>query len=95
MPHVNPVGTICMVAQDLIAALNNPHPRAPIDLEPIHNKALWYLSNIFYIAVNRVQPTSKGDDNVVLRVVELLSSHNTAAPKMVRLQPCIHQQVTQ
>jgi hypothetical protein len=95
MPHVDPGDTIRMAAQDLITALQNPSPNAPVDLEPRHNQALRDLSNIFQDAVKKSAPISKGDENTPPRVANQPSTSNdTTSPRVVRATPRLHQRIT-
>jgi hypothetical protein len=91
MPTVEPGDTVCLAAQDLITALNNPQPNAPIDLEPRHNQALRDLSNIFQQSVKQ---TSEGDGKSPRVATEPSTSHDTTAPRVLRLAPRIHQRRT-
>jgi hypothetical protein len=91
MPAVDPGDTVRLAAQDLITALNNPNPKAPIDLEPRHNQALQDLSNIFQQSIKQ---TSEGEGKSPRVAVEPSTSHNTTAPRVVRLAPRIHQRRT-
>jgi hypothetical protein len=76
MPAVEPGDTVRLAAQDLITALSNPNPQAPIDLEPRHNQdqALRDLSNIFQASIKQ---TSEGDGESPRVAVEPSTSHNT------------------
>jgi hypothetical protein len=91
MPAINPGDTIRLAAQDLITALQNPHPHAPIDLEPRHNQALRDLANIFQTTIKQ---TSEGDGSPARVDNEPSTSNDTTAPSVVRLAPRIHQRQT-
>jgi hypothetical protein len=95
LPHVDPGNTICMAAQDLIQALQNPSPKAPVDLKPHHNQALRDLSNIFQDAVKKSAPISEGEENTPPRVANQPSTSNdTKSPRVVRALPRLHQCIT-
>jgi hypothetical protein len=91
MPNVDPGDTIRLAAQDLIHALQNPSPKAPVDLEPLHNQALRDLSNIFQAAVKKTSSISEGEENTPPRVANQPSTSNdTTAPRVIRALPRIH-----
>ncbi|KAL7503323.1 hypothetical protein ACHAXN_001123 [Cyclotella atomus] len=91
MPAVDPGDTVRLAAQDLITALNNLNPNAPIDLEPRHSQALRDLSNIFQQSIKQ---TSEGEGESPRVATEPSTSHNTTAPRVVQLAPRIHQRTT-
>lgn len=74
MPTVDPGDTVCLAAQDLITALQNPNPNAPIDLQPRHNQALCDLSNIFQSSIKQ---TSEGEGKSLRVANEPSTSHDT------------------
>jgi hypothetical protein len=88
MPAVDPDDTIRMAEQDLIIALQNSNPKAPVDLEPRHNQALCDLSNIFN---QNIKHTSEGAVKVPRVANEPSTSHNATAPRVLRTTPRIHQ----
>jgi hypothetical protein len=84
MPTVDPGDTIRLAAQDLITALKNPHPNAPIDLEPRHNQALRELSDIFQASIKQ---TSEGETESPRVASEPSTSHDATALRVIRLAP--------
>ena len=94
MPQISPGDTICMAAQDLIVALQNPNPQAPIYLEPKHNDALKRLAVIFHDTVKNIQPSSKGEAASPRVNLQPSTSHDTTSPRALRLITRIHQRKT-
>ena len=90
MPAVAPGDTIRMAAQDLIHALKNPHPNAPVNLEPVHNQALRDLASIFDQTVTDNKHTSEGEQSTITPS----TSHDTTAPRVLRTKPRVHQRIT-
>jgi hypothetical protein len=91
MPTVEPGDTIRLAAQDLITALKNPHPNAPINLKPRHNQALRDLLTIFQSSIKQ---TSEGEAESPRVASEPSTSHDATAPRVIRLAPRIHQRQT-
>ena len=94
MPQISPGDTIPMAAQDLIVALQNPNPQAPINLEPKHNNALKTLAAIFHDTVKNIQPSSEGEVASPRVNLQPSTSHDTTSPRTLRLITRIHQRKT-
>ena len=94
MPQISPGDTICMAAQDLIVALQNPNPQAPIDLEPKHNDALKTLAAIFHDTVKKIQPSSEGEVASPRVNLKPSTSHDTTSPRTLRIMTRTHQRKT-
>eukprot|EP00956_Cyclotella_meneghiniana_P031406 scaffold82313_cov39-Cyclotella_meneghiniana.AAC.3 len=99
MPALEPVATLCLAAQDLIAAIKNLNS-APIDLNPKYTAALRQLAEIFKDIVvekddiTEEQPVPRVNNTPVPRVNTPSTSHDPTAPRVLRAQPRVHQRKT-
>eukprot|EP00804_Cyclotella_cryptica_P000230 CCRYP_016187-RA/>CCRYP_016187-RA protein AED:0.48 eAED:0.60 QI:0/0/0/1/0/0/2/0/115 len=78
--------TIRLATQDLIYALQNPAPQAPINISPRHNDALRKLANTFHTSV----PTSKGEGTSPRVMTPPATSHEPTAPRVWRQTKLTH-----
>jgi hypothetical protein len=97
MPAIKPGDTVQLAAQNPITAMQKLS-NAPIDLNPKHTDALRKLTEIFNEAA--CVDDENTENNPAPRVKQPLtrvqpsSSHDPTSPKVLTVQPRIHQRIT-
>ena len=103
MPRMQAEDAIIIAARDLVETLRKPHPKAPLNLNPQHSRALRDLSNIFQNAIEPVTPPEEASprvDTPATRVdhtsprVEPATSSSPTAPEVYKKQKQVHQRHT-
>jgi len=94
IPAIEPKDTIQLAAQGLIAAIQNRHKQARINLTPQHTEVVRQLAEIFAKAAGREAPVTNESTQIPRVHTYPSTSHAAASPRVIKAQPVTHERVT-